>query len=227
MSGGDPTGTVKLSPSLMCADVLDLRRELDIFSEMKIDYLHVDIMDGHYVPNLTLGPGYCMAVGDYSPIPLDIHLMIENVDAFVPAFTGSENSLVSFHPEAVYHPLRTVQLIKDHGARAGIAIDPATPIEAIKHILPDVEMVCVMTVSPGYSGQRLIPQALDKLAELSSYIHERGLSIEVEVDGNVSWENIPRMTAAGANVLVLGTSSIYDGRLGLRENIVKLKQELR
>jgi ribulose-phosphate 3-epimerase len=211
----------------MCADFINLGAELDVFAAEGIEYLHVDVMDGHYVPNLTLGPGFCDKVAGYSAVPLDIHLMIENVDAFVPAFCRHPGCTVSFHPEAMYHPLRTAALIRDHGARVGIAIDPATSIESIKYVLPDVESVCVMTVSPGYSGQTLIPQTLGKIRDLRDYAVAQGLDIDIQVDGNVSWENIPRMIESGANVLILGTSSIYDGTADLATNIRRLRRLIR
>ena len=214
---------VKLAPSIMCSNFLELKTELDVYSEEHIDFLHIDIMDGHYVPNFTLGPGFCKTLCDYSPIPLDIHLMIENVDTYIPVFAGLGKPTICIHPEAGYHPLRSIGYLKDHGAIPGIAIDPATSLESIKYILPDVTQVCVMTVNPGYSGQSLIPQTLDKIRELKQYAVDHELDIDIEVDGNVSWRHIPAMVEAGASVLVLGTSSLFDGERPLRENIQKLR----
>ena len=207
----------------MCADFVNLKPELDTFAERGVEFLHMDIMDGHYVPNFTLGPGFCSRVGEYSPIPLDIHLMIENVDAYVPAFAANPGTYLSFHPEAVYHPLRTIDYIRAAGAVPGIAIDPATTIDSIKHLIPHVRFVCVMTVNPGYSGQKLIPEMIGKIEKLSHYITTAGLDVEIEVDGNVSWENIPPMIQAGSNILVLGTSSLYDGSATLETNIGRLR----
>ncbi len=215
---------VKIAPSMMCADFLHLGRELDLLREEAIDYLHVDIMDGHYVPNFTLGPDFCRALAGYSPIPLDIHLMIEGVDAHVPSFASIPNAVVSFHPEVCHHPLRTLDLIKSCGARAGIAIDPAMPLEAVSEMLARVDFVCVMTVNPGYAGQKLVPNTIAKIRELSQLIARQGLKVELEVDGNVSWENIPRMVEAGAQVLVAGSSSLYAKGTDLRENVRKMRR---
>jgi ribulose-phosphate 3-epimerase len=215
---------MKISPSMMCADFIHLKAAVDTFGDLGIEYLHIDIMDGHYVPNFTLGIDYCRALRGYCAIPLDIHLMIEDVDKFGPEFAAIPNSLITFHPEVCYHPLRTIQAIRKAGARVGIAIDPALTLEAVKPLLPEVDLVCVMTVNPGYSGQRLIPQTLTKLQALAHYLHQQGYSIEIEVDGNVSWENIPAMVSAGAEVLVAGTSSIFDNRALLGDNIARMRQ---
>ncbi len=216
---------LKISPSMMCADFIDLKSVLNVFQEKKIDFLHIDIMDGHYVPNFTLGVDFCNALAGYSNIPLDIHLMIENVDAYIPTFRHFPKAMITFHPETVYHPLRTLQLIRQQQQRAGIAIDPAIPVDSIRHLLPYVDMVCMMTVSPGYSGQRLIPEALDKIRELNDYLHRENLDrIDIETDGNVSWENIPLMLEAGANILVSGTSSLFQRGLPLEIGIAKIRK---
>ncbi len=218
---------VKIAPSMMCADFISLGRELDLMAAGGIDYLHVDIMDGHYVPNFTLGPDFCRRLAAHSPIPLDIHLMIENPDAYVPLFASIPRAVVSFHPETSRHPLRTIELIRSLGARPGIAIDPAIPVAAMREMLPLVSFACVMTVNPGYAGQKLIPSALGKVKDLADLVSAEKWDLEIEVDGNVSWENIPRMIEAGGEVLVAGTSSLYDGKAGLAKNIEKFRALIR
>lgn len=202
------TGLI-LSPSMMCADFLDLRGELDSLKNEQIGLLHIDIMDGGYVPNFTLGGDIARTMHEYSAIPLDYHLMIENVDRSLDIFTQISGSIITFHPETSYHPVRTIQRIRDKGCQPGIAIDPGMPLEHVKHLLPLVDVACVMTVNPGYSGQKLLPFCIDKMAELSEWKKNNHPDLLIEVDGNVSWENIPKMTAAGANILVLGTSSVF------------------
>ena len=214
---------IKLAPSMMCSDFVDLRPELDLFAERDIEFLHMDIMDGHYVPNFTLGPDFCKRLGEYSPIPLDIHLMIEHVDSYVESFAFSKGTYLSFHPEANYHPLRTIDLIKSLGAVPGIAVDPSTTLDTLRHLLPAVEFVCLMTVNPGYAGQKIVPGMIEKISELREICLRESIELEIEVDGNVSWENIPKMVAAGATTLVLGSSSLYDGG-EMKENIDRLRE---
>jgi ribulose-phosphate 3-epimerase len=215
---------IKISPSMMCANFLNLEHDLSVFKEERIEYLHIDIMDGHYVPNFTLGPGFCSFLDDVSDIPLDIHLMIENADYYIPRFTGFTRCMVSIHPETVYHPIRTLQTIKERDAVPAVSVDPAIPLESVKPLLPYIEMVCIMTVNPGYSGQKLIPQTLDKIHELSILISREGYPVEIEVDGNVSWENIPVMVEAGADILVAGTSSLFERGGDLRKNIGRIRE---
>lgn len=208
---------------MMCADFLHLAGDIESLEAGGADYLHVDVMDGRYVPNFTLGPDYCKALAKGSRLPLDIHLMVENPELHVASFAGFPGCIVSIHPEATRHPLRTLDLIRSLGARSGIAIDPAMPISSVVEMLPSVSFACVMTVNPGYPGQKLVPSTLAKVRELSDLVKERGLDVEIEVDGNVSWENIPRMVKAGAQVLVAGSSSLFDGAAGLVDNLRRMK----
>jgi len=216
----------KISPSLMCADLLNLGKDLDLFIDSGIEYFHIDIMDGHYVHNFSLGFDFCRAIAAYTDTTQDIHLMIDNPEDFVPVFSQIEGSIITFHPEVVYHPLRTIQLIKSHGARAGIALNPAQRIENLRPLLPHVDLLCVMTVVPGFVSQKIVPGGIEKLRETVDYIRSHGYELEVEVDGNVSWENLPRMREAGAQVFVAGTSSIFESGGDLRTNIHRFRSLL-
>ena len=201
---------VLLSPSMMCADFLNLKEELDALKAKKVDTLHIDVMDGNYVPNFTLGPDIAFKMHQYSGIPLDFHLMVENVDDTIPVFTKYGGSTITFHPETSRHPIRVIESIKNSHCKAGIAIDPGMSLETLKYILPSVDIVCVMTVNPGFAGQKLLVPCLGKVAELQRWRDENNWRFLIQVDGNVSWDNIPKMIGAGANILVLGTSSIFN-----------------
>jgi ribulose-phosphate 3-epimerase len=217
-------GKIKLSPSMMCADFLRIKEELDIFEQNDVDLLHIDVMDGHYVPNFTLGMDFCRSLKSYTKIPLDIHLMIDNVDQYIESFCQFEGSWVCFHPETTWHPVRVIEQIKKYNCKAGIALDSGVSIEQYKELYELVDFVLVMTVTPGYAGQKLLPFCLDKMAKLNTYFKNNNISAEIEVDGNVSWENIPAMIEAGATMLVSGSSSIFDERFSRAEAIEKIKK---
>ncbi len=214
--------SIQISPSMMCADFLNLEKDIALFEKHRIPLLHIDIMDGHYVPNFTLGPDYCARLAQRTTIPLDIHLMIENVDAYVPVFAAFAAPYISFHPEVAYHPLRTIDLIRSCGGRPGIVLDPATPVESLKHLARAVDLVCVMTVNPGYAGQKLIPGMIDKIAELRAYLAAVNPGAAIQVDGNVSWANIPPMIEAGADILVAGTSSLFSKEADRETNLIRM-----
>lgn len=217
-------GRIELAPSVMCADFLHLADTLRIFEAHRIEYLHVDIMDGHYVPNFTLGTRFCRVLGEGTEIPLDIHLMIENVDQYLPEFCARRGSMVSFHPEVVWHPLRTLQAIRAFGCRAGLSIDPAMTLDTVKPLLHETDFLCMMTVNPGYAGQPLVAGGLERIAEFRDFLDRNYPHIRLEVDGNVSWRNIPLMMERGAEILVCGSSSLFDPAHPLAENIVRIRE---
>lgn len=212
---------VKISPSLMCADLLALGRDVDELVSLGVDYLHLDIMDGHYVPNLTLGTDLPRILAARYATPLDIHLMVDDPDLWAPIFvdaalaaSGSDAKpaapVIAIHPETTWHPARTLAAISAAGGRPAFAIDPAQRPETFANLLELAELVLVMTVNPGYAGQKLVPWTLRSVEWLATERERLGFDYEIEVDGNVSWQNIPRMVDAGADVLVAGTSSLFD-----------------
>lgn len=215
----------KISPSMMCADIMNMKQVLDTFEKTGIEYLHIDIMDGHFVPNFTLGTDYCKILKKNTRIPLDIHMMVENPETKLDWFPMGEGDYVSVHVESTRHLQRVLSMIRAKGAKPMVAINPATPISAIEHVLDDIDGVLVMTVNPGFAGQKLVPATLKKITSLRKYLDENGYeNVEIEVDGNVSFENAKKMRAAGADIFVAGTSSVFTDKFSLEEGIGKLRE---
>ena len=217
-----------ISPSVMCADICSLRNTLDIFSASGIEYLHFDIMDGSFAPNFALGTDYCRQLHRVTPIPLDMHLMVERPEEKLGWFDIREGDLVSVHVEATRHLQRTLVQIRAKGAKAMAVLNPATPLEYLRYVLDDVDGIVIMSVNPGFAGQKLVPAALGKIADLRRMLDETGHSdILIEVDGNVSLENATKMRRAGADIFVAGTASIFrDGHV-TAERIEALRQAIR
>jgi ribulose-phosphate 3-epimerase len=197
---------IKIAPSILSADFARLGEEVQAVARAGADYIHVDVMDGHFVPNLTIGPLVVEAVRKVTDLPLDVHLMIEAPDRYIADFASAGADLITVHQEAVPHLHRTVQLIKSLGKRAGVSINPATPASTLDVILDELDLVLVMTVNPGFGGQGFIASGLAKIATLRREIDRRGLTVELEVDGGVKIDNIGRIAAAGADVFVAGSA---------------------
>ncbi|KEF39838.1 ribulose-5-phosphate 3-epimerase [Schinkia azotoformans MEV2011] len=197
---------IKIAPSILSADFAKLGEEIKDVENGGADYIHVDVMDGHFVPNITIGPLIVNAIRPTTKLPLDVHLMIENPDLYIPEFAKAGADIITVHVEACRHLHRTLHLIKDNAVKAGVVLNPATPVNMIEHILDDIDMVLFMTVNPGFGGQKFIHSVLPKIKTIADMIHERGLDIEIEVDGGVNPETAKLCIEAGANVLVAGSA---------------------
>jgi ribulose-phosphate 3-epimerase len=212
---------VKIAPSILSADFSKLGEEIKAVEMAGADYIHVDVMDGHFVPNITLGPLVVSAIRPITELPLDVHLMIENPDSYIEAFADAGADIITVHVEAVPHLHRTIQLIKSKGVKAGVVLNPATPIDSIKHIIHDIDLVLLMTVNPGFGGQSFIHSVVPKIREVSELVQTNGLDVEIEVDGGVNAETAPICIEAGANVLVAG-SAIY-GKKDIKDAISSIR----
>ncbi len=213
----------RIAPSILSADFSRLGEDVRAVAAAGADWIHVDVMDGHFVPNLTIGPMVVKALRPCTTLPFDVHLMITPVDAFVPQFAAAGADVITIHPEAGPHPHRTLQLIKSLGKRAGLALNPGTPVEVVEYLLGDVDLVLVMSVNPGFGGQSFIARQLDKIRALRARIDASGRRIDLEVDGGINAETARAVIAAGADVLVAGSATFQGGPSAYAQNIRRLR----
>ena len=214
---------VRLAPSILSADFARLGEEVRAITAAGADYIHVDVMDGHFVPNLTIGPAVVRALRPHSALPFDVHLMIAPVDPYIEEFATAGADIITVHPEAGPHLHRTLQLIKSLGKRAGVALNPATPAAAVEHVLDIVDLVLVMSVNPGFGGQSFIGAQLEKLSALRRRLDSLARNVDLEVDGGINGETTAAAVAAGAVVLVAGSASFAGGPACYAANLQRLR----
>lgn len=213
---------IKLAPSILSADFARLLEDVKKVEEAGCEYLHIDVMDGHFVPNITLGPNIVKSLRKDVNMVFDAHLMIENPDMYIKDFAEAGCDIIVVHQEACKHLHRTIQNIKSYNIKAGVALNPATPIETIKHVLKDVDMVLIMTVNPGFGGQSFIDSMIDKIRELKAIVVEQNLNIDIQVDGGIKPSNVADVVKAGANVIVAG-SAIFNSS-DIKETVIEFRE---
>ena len=214
-----------IAPSILSANFAELGKEVNDVILAGADIIHFDVMDNHYVPNLTIGPLVCKSLADYGiKKPIDVHLMTTPVDDLITQFCDAGASMVSFHPEATQHVDRSIQLIKSKNCKAGIALNPASPLSLLDHVLEKIDFILIMSVNPGYGGQKFIENSLEKIKKCKEMVNNSGRNIEIEVDGGIGIENIKKVKEAGANIFVAG-SAIFNSN-NYEEAIKKMKQEI-
>lgn len=219
------TNEIKIAPSILSADFSRLGEEVTLITDAGADYIHVDVMDGHFVPNLTIGPMVVKAIRPYSSRVFDVHLMIEPVDPYITAFAESGADIITVHAEATNHLDRTLQLIKNTGKKAGVSLVPSTPPDVVDYVMDKLDLILVMSVNPGFGGQAFLPSQLPKITALREKINQSGRVIDLEVDGGVTAETAELCINAGANVLVAGSAVFKGGKDAYAKNILALRKQ--
>ena len=214
-----------ISPSILSADFAKLGEDVRALDEAGADWIHVDVMDGHFVPNITIGPGVVKALRPHSAKPFDVHLMISPIDPFLDAFAEAGADIITVHPEAGPHLHRTIQRIKGLGKKAGVSLNPATPAKVLDYVLEEVDLVLVMSVNPGFGGQKFITSQLKKIEAIANRVAKEKLQVDIEVDGGIDAATAPQAVSAGATVLVAGTAAFRGGPASYASNIKALRGE--
>lgn len=214
---------IKLAPSILSADFARLGEQIAEVTRAGADYIHVDVMDGHFVPNITIGAPVVASIRPVTSLPLDVHLMIEHPERYISEFVKSGADIITVHVEACPHLQRTIRLIKELGVKAGVSLNPPTPLSAVEEFIPHVDLVLIMSVNPGFGGQSFIPATLPRIANMRKILDDRKLSTELEVDGGITADNAPDIVKAGANVLVAG-NSIFRAQEGITQALQRLRE---
>lgn len=216
---------IKLAPSILSADFARLGEQVVEATEAGADYIHIDVMDGHFVPNITFGAPVVASLRSWTHLPLDVHLMINQPERYIADFADCGASIITVHIEACLHLHQTIQLIKKLGLKAGVALNPATPLSSIDEIIPQIDLILIMSVNPGFGGQPFIPETLEKIVRLRNILDSRKANVELEVDGGVTINNAPSIVQAGANVLAIG-ASLFTAKEGIGQALQKIRKAI-
>ena len=214
---------VKISPSILSADFSKLGEEIVSLEKAGADYIHIDVMDGHFVPNITIGPEVIKRLRPVTKLTFDVHLMIAPVDNFVKDFANAGADIITFHPEATKDLSQTIRLIKSFGKKVGVSLKPKSPIDLIENHLKDIDLILIMSVEPGFGGQKFMPEVLDKMKKLRNIVNEKKLNVDIEIDGGINFENSSKAKEFGANILVSGSTVFKENNGDLKKNIQLLR----